>query len=76
MHSVTIHQAKTQLSKLIAEVLEGEDVVISRGATPVARLVPIGDVKGRRQPGALRGKLQVGPGFAEPLPADELAAWE
>jgi prevent-host-death family protein len=76
MRSVTVHQAKTHLSKLIEEALEGEDVVISRGAIPVARLVPISEVKGRRQPGALRGKLHVGPEFAEPLPPDELSAWE
>jgi hypothetical protein len=47
-----------------------------RGTTPVVRLVAIGDVQGRRQPGVLCGKLRVGPEFFEPLPAEELAAWE
>jgi prevent-host-death family protein len=76
MKTVTIHQAKTNLSKLIEQACEGEEIVIARGPKPVARLVPISDIKGRRQPGALRGRLKVGKEFFEPLPADELAGWE
>jgi prevent-host-death family protein len=76
MRSVKVHEAKTNLSKLIERACRGEEVIIARGATPVVRLVPIGEVQGRRQPGALRGKLLVGPGFFEPLPAEELSAWE
>jgi len=76
MRSVTVHQAKTNLSKLIEEACRGEEVIISRGSTPVARLVPVGQVHGRRQPGVLRGKLRVGPEFFVPLPADELSLWE
>jgi len=76
MRSVTVHQAKTNLSKLIEEACRGEEVIISRGLTPVARLVPVGEVLGRRRPGVLRGKLRVGPEFLEPLPADELSVWE
>jgi prevent-host-death family protein len=63
MKTFTIHEAKTNLSKLIEQACQGEEVVIARGPEPVVRLVPIGDVKGRRQPGALRGKLRVGPEF-------------
>jgi hypothetical protein len=40
------------------------------------RLVPIADVKGRRQPGTLRGKLRIGPEFFEPLAGEEIAHWE
>ena len=76
MSSVKVHEAKTNLSKLIARARRGEDVVIARGKTPVVRLVPIGEVQGRRQPGVLRGKLRVGPEFFAPLPPAELAAWE
>lgn len=76
MPSVTVHEAKTNLSKLIEKARRGEEVIISRGSTPVARLVPIGEVQGRRQPGVLRGKLMVGPEFFEPLPAEELSRWE
>jgi len=73
---VTIHQAKTNLSRLLQKAASGEEVIIARGSIPVARLVPIGAVKGQRRPGSLKGKLIVGPEFFESLPADELAAWE
>ena len=76
MSPVKVHEAKTNLSKLIARARRGEEVVIARGKTPVVRLVPIGEVQGRRQPGVLRGKLRVGPEFFAPLPPSELAAWE
>jgi prevent-host-death family protein len=76
MKTFTIHEAKTNLSKLIEQACQGEEVVIARGPEPVVRLVPIADVKGRRQPGALRGKLRVGPEFFEPLTDEELARWE
>jgi prevent-host-death family protein len=73
---VTIHQAKTNLSRLLQKAANGEEVIISRGTTPVARLVPIGDMKGRRRPGSMKGKLIVGEAFFESLPANELSAWE
>jgi prevent-host-death family protein len=73
---VTIHQAKTNLSRLIHEAARGEEVIISRGSKPVARLVPIGEPEGQRKPGSLKGKLVIGPEFFEPLPATELSAWE
>jgi prevent-host-death family protein len=76
MRSVKVHEAKTNLSKLIEQACRGEEVIIARGATPVVRLIPIGEVRGRRQPGVLRGKLRVGPEFFEPLPAEEICAWE
>ena len=76
MHTVKVHEAKTQLSKLIVRAQRGEEVVIARGDTPVVRLVPIGAVRGQRQPGALRAKLRVGQEFFAPLPPEELAAWE
>lgn len=74
MPQMTVHQAKTHLSNLIERACQGEEVIIARGKVPVARLVPVGKVQGRRQPGALRGKLRVGTEFFEPLPARELAA--
>jgi prevent-host-death family protein len=76
MKTVTIHDAKTNLSKLIEEACQGEEIVIARGPKPVVRLVPIADAKGRRQPGALRGKFHVGPEFFEPLSEEEIADWE
>jgi prevent-host-death family protein len=76
MSVVTIHQAKTNLSKLIKKAADGEEIIIARGAKPVARLVAVGEVKGKRQPGSLKGQLQVGAEFFEPLPTDETAGWE
>jgi prevent-host-death family protein len=73
---VTIHAAKTQLSRLIERACAGEEVVIARGRTPVARLVPVKPSKRGRRFGALRGRARVGKAFFEPLRADELAAWE
>jgi prevent-host-death family protein len=66
--TLTIHQAKTNLSKLIQKVAAGEEVIISRGAKPVARLVAIGDVKGKRVPGSLKGRLRVGQEFLSRFP--------
>ena len=76
MPTVTIHQAKTNLSKLIERASQGEEIIIARGSKAVARLVPVGAVRGKRQPGSMKGKLEIGPEFFEPLPDDELAGWE
>jgi prevent-host-death family protein len=72
---VTIHAAKTNLSRLVARAEAGEEIIIARGNKPVAKLVPI-IVKPKRVFGALRGKFEIGPEFFEPLPPDELEAWE
>ncbi|HLX86381.1 MAG TPA: type II toxin-antitoxin system prevent-host-death family antitoxin [Terriglobales bacterium] len=75
METITIHKAKTELSRLIEKACRGEEIVIARGKTPVVRLVAIADKSGQRKPGVLRGKLKVGPEFFEPLPQEELDAW-
>jgi prevent-host-death family protein len=74
--TVNIHEAKTHLSRLIAEVEAGEDVVLARGGKPVARLVPVAEGAPARRFGAMRGRAAVGAAFFEPLPESELAAWE
>jgi prevent-host-death family protein len=76
MSTVTIHKAKTNLSKLIERAAQGEEIIIARGSKPVAKLVPVGPVKGKRQPGSLKGKLEIGPEFFEPLSDEELSHWE
>ena len=76
MQSVTIHQAKTNLSSLIKRACEGEKIVISRGSQAVAKLVAIKGPSGERRPGSLEGTLVVGPEFFDPLPDDEMAEWE
>lgn len=76
MTIVTVHTAKTNLSKLIEQACAGEEIIIARGSQPVVKLVPLEQHPPRRQFGALRGKLVVPPEFFEPLPDDELAGWE
>jgi prevent-host-death family protein len=76
MKTVTIHEAKTNLSRLIRKAEEGEEIIIARGSEPVARLTPLAGPTGRRQPGSLKGKFKVGRKFFEPLPESELRAWE
>ena len=77
MTTVTIHQAKTQLSKLIAKVEAGEELVILRGKRPIARLLPIVQTQGKRLPGRLKGKIGLPNSFFfDPLPEAELRAWE
>jgi prevent-host-death family protein len=76
MSTVTVHNAKTNLSQLIARAEAGEEIVLARGKTPVAKLVPLEKPASKRQFGALKGKIVVRPEFFEPLPEDELALWE
>jgi prevent-host-death family protein len=73
---VTIHTAKTTLSKLIERARNGEEIIIARGDVPVARLEPIGLKAPLRKPGTLRGMVKVPDAFFEPLPQEELDAWE
>lgn len=73
---VTVHEAKTNLSRLIEKACRGEEIIIARGRDPVVRLVPIGGRKGGRKLGILKGKLIVGREFFEPLPPEELDRWE
>ncbi len=76
MTTVTVHQAKTNLSRLIAEVLAGGEVVIARGKEPAVRLVPVEPLeKPKRQGGRLKGIVSIDERFFEPLPDDELALW-
>ncbi len=75
MAQFSVHDAKTNLSKLIATVLEGGDVVIARGNVPVVRLVPVAPI-GKRCFGALKGKIAIDARFKEPLPEDELEGWD
>lgn len=76
MPTITIHHAKSNLSRLIQQASEGKEIIIARGDKPVARLLAVGEIKGKRRPGSLKGKLRVGPEFFAPLPPSELKGWE
>jgi prevent-host-death family protein len=71
---MNIYDAKTHLSRLIDRAQAGEDIVIARAGKPLVRLVPIEDAL-PRQPGLLK-HLAIPDALFDPLPADELAAWE
>lgn len=73
VRTVKVQEAKTRLSAILADVERGDEVVIARGDVPVARLVPV-----REPPQRDLGFVpyHVPDSFYEPLPEDELAAWE
>ena len=75
MVKVNVHEAKTNLSRLLAQVESGEDVIIARSGTPVARLVRV-QKRGKRQPDLFQGKIVIPDSFFDPLPEEELKAWE
>lgn len=75
MTIVSVHAAKTNLSRLIAQACSGEEIIIARGSEPVVKLVPIRAVPQKREPGTLRGQFTVPPSFFEPLPEDEIDSW-
>lgn len=72
---VTIHAAKTHLSRLIERACEGDDIVIARRNVPVVRLVPIRAEPSKRKFGAMKGRAKAGSAFFEPLPEDEIERW-
>lgn len=77
MTTVSVHEAKTHLSRLIEKVLAGEKVVIARNKEPVVQMIPARPAPVQTlRIGALKGKISLGEGFFEPLPDDEIAAWE
>jgi antitoxin (DNA-binding transcriptional repressor) of toxin-antitoxin stability system len=67
MSTYSIGEAKTQLSRLVHQVEEGEDVVLRRGSKPVARLIaiPAGEGPIKRKPGRMRGRVRVPEDFDE-----------
>jgi prevent-host-death family protein len=75
MHTVKMYEAKTHLSRLIEEVQDGSEVIISRGAKAVAKLVPYIPKKQSRKPGYLKGKIRIADDFDAPLPEELLNAF-
>ena len=75
MPIVNVHDAKTNLSRLLAQVEAGDEVIIARRGRPVVRLVPY-KVQGKRQPDVLKSRIVIPDSFFDPLPERELKAWE
>ena len=72
METVTIHKAKTELSRLIEKACRGEEIVIARGKKPVVKLVPLHEAKSNRVPGLWKGLVTHTPDAFDPLTDQEL----
>ena len=75
-HVYNVHEAKTQLSRLLERAVEGEDIVIARAGEPVARLVPVVRPERRRELGTEAGRIRIAPDFDAELPPSALDAFE
>jgi prevent-host-death family protein len=72
---VNVHQAKTHLSRLLAEVAEGQEIVIAKSGRPVARLIPV-EAKAPRRLGMDAGLVTIAEDFDAPLPDSVLEDFE
>jgi len=72
---INIHEAKTHFSKLIAQVNEGEEIIIAKAGKPVARLVAFEKKQLPRKPGSARGQISMSDDFNTPLPDDILESF-
>lgn len=74
--TVNVHEAKTQFSRLLEQAHAGQEIILAKAGKPYARLMPLApDALAARKPGRLAGK-RLPDAFFEPLPPEELAAWE
>jgi len=77
MPNFNLKSAANRLSKLVQRAESGEEIVLLRGTKPVAQIVPITPrPRVKRKFGHLKGLAKIGPEFFDPLPEDELKAWE
>lgn len=71
---VNVHDAKTHFSKLLELAHGGQEIVLAKAGVPYARLMPLAPVARQRKAGRLVGRVDAA--FFEPLPEEELQAWE
>lgn len=76
MATVNIHEAKTQLSKLVDAAMRSEETLIAKADKPAAKLVSIAIPKTKRKFGILKGKIRISRNFDAPLPDYVLAGFE
>ena len=76
MTTVNTHEAKTNLSRLLSRVANGEEITIAKAGRPIAKLVPIKQHARRRIPGIDQGKASIADNFDAPLPPDLQAYFE
>ena len=73
---VNIHEAKTQFSKLLKRVGNGEEIIISKAGKPIARLLPIDERPVKRIPGSAKGEVFIAGDFDAPLPESIMTSFE
>ncbi len=73
---VNIHEAKTQFSKLLKRVGNGEEIIISKAGKPIARLVPMSETTEKRFPGSAKGEVFIAEDFDAPLPESIMISFE
>ncbi len=73
---INIHEAKTQLSRIVDEVAAGAEVIIAKSGKPMARLSPIAAPVSKKKLGLLKGRIKVPNDFNEPLADEVLADFE
>ena len=72
MKKTTMHEAKTNLSRLVKYAEAGEEVIICRGTKPVARIVAVSEPGRKRKPGRWKGQIHMPDSFFWPLPPEEM----
>lgn len=70
-----VHEAKTQLSRILARVEHGEEITVNRAGEPIAKIIPFRKPRPERKPGAWRGKVVIHDDFDE-LPEEILVAFD
>jgi prevent-host-death family protein len=76
MKEVNIHEAKTHLSRILAWVATGEEVIVAKAGKPIARIVPVSKPRKKRIPGQDKGLVTIARDFDAPLPEKILAGFE
>jgi prevent-host-death family protein len=71
---VNVHDAKTQFSKLLEQAHAGQEIILAKAGKPYARMMPLAPAAPKRMPGRVKGIVD--DAFFDPLPDEELAAWE
>lgn len=76
MYQINIHQAKTQLSKLVEEAAQGEEIIIAKAGKPMARLVALEQIAYKtRRPGGLKGQIYISDDFDEAMSPEDAVLW-
>lgn len=80
MQTVTVHEAKTHMSRLLARVEAGEEIIIARGRDQIAKIVPLHPPQPKKRvlghlAAECAGSDPLAHGFWDPLPDDELVLW-